>query len=169
MSVNSPGTDMNSRLFIVNAVLLVAILAMTACAGTGALISSPDVRLTSVELTDADFHRQKFLLGFHVSNPNSFPLPVKSVTYRLRLGDQHFVSGKTQGNFSVPSNGDSSFAISVEVDLLRTTTKLAGFLPGNVRQDLNYELSGSLAVDIPFAKPLEFSHSDRIDLLAAGL
>jgi LEA14-like dessication related protein len=147
---------------------LAAIAAMTACAGTGAIISSPDVRLTSVEMTSADFHRQKFLLGFHVSNPNPFPLPVKSVTYRVRLGDQQFASGKTQGNFTVPSNGNSSFAISVEVDLLKTTTSLAGFIPGNIRRDLNYELSGSLAVDIPFAMPLEYSHSDSIDMLAAG-
>lgn len=168
MSVAKPGIDMNRRLFAVKAILLAAILAVTACAGTGTLINSPEVRLTSVDMTEADFHRQKFLLGFHVSNPNPFPLPVKSLTYRLRIGEQHFVSGETQGNFTVPSNGDSSFAISVEVDLLRTTTKLAGFIPGNVRQELTYELSGSLAVDIPFAKPLEFSHSDRIDLLAAG-
>jgi LEA14-like dessication related protein len=158
---------MNSQLLAVKAVSLVAVLAMTACAGTGTLITSPEVRLTSVEMTSADFHRQKFVLGFHVSNPNAFPLPVKSVAYRVRLGDQPFVSGETQGGFTVPSNGDSSFAISVEVDLLRTTTKLAGFIPGNIQRDLTYELSGSLAVDIPFAKPLQFSHSDRIDMLAA--
>jgi hypothetical protein len=69
----------------------------------------------------------------------------------------------------VPSNGNTSFAISIEVDLLRTTTNLAGFIPGNVREDLNYELSGSFAVDIPFAKPLKFSHSDSIDLVAAEM
>ena len=169
MSVTGPGTVMNSRVFCVKVTSLIAIAALSACAGTGAIIASPEVRLTSVELTSADFHQQKFLLGFHVSNPNPFPLPIRSVTYRVQLGDQQFARGKTQGNFTVPSNGNTSFAISIEVDLLRTTTNLAGFIPGNVREDLNYELSGSFAVDIPFAKPLKFSHSDSIDLVAAEM
>ena len=147
----------------------IAIAALSACAGTGAIIDSPEVRLTSVELTKANFHQQEFLLGFHVSNPNPFPLPVRSVTYRVQLGDQRFASGKTQGNFTVPSNGNTSFVISIEVDLLRTTTNLAGFIPGKLREDLNYELSGSFAIDIPFAKPLRFSHSDSIDLVAAEM
>ena len=159
---------MNSRVIFAR-VSLIAIAALSACAGTGAIIDSPQVRLTSVELKSADLREQTFLLGFHISNPNQFPLQVRSVTYRLQLGNQQFASGKTQGNFTVPSNGNTSFAISIEVDLLRTTTKLAGFLPGSVRRDLNYELSGSLAVDIPFAKPLQFSHSDSIDLVAADM
>jgi LEA14-like dessication related protein len=160
---------MNSRTSSFAVTSFVAIVMLSACAGSGAIISSPDVRLTGIELTSADFSQQEFLLGFHVSNPNPFPLPVKSVSYRIRLGEQQFASGRTQGNFTVPSNGDSTFAISVEVDLLRTTTNLSGFLPGSTREELNYELSGSLAVDIPFAKPLHFSHSDSIDLLSAGL
>jgi LEA14-like dessication related protein len=160
---------MNSRTSSFAIASFVAIVMLSACAGSGAIISSPDVRLTGIELTSADFRQQEFLLGFHVSNPNPFPLPVKSVTYRIRLGEQQFANGRTQGNFTVPSNGDSTFAISVEVDLLRTTTNLSGFLPGSTREELNYELSGSLAVDIPFAKPLHFSHSDSIDLLSAGL
>lgn len=168
MSDIGPGAVMNSRILGLKAMSLLAIVTLAACAGTGAIISSPDVRLVSVEMTRAGFDRQEFLLGFHVSNPNPFPLPVESVAYRVRLGDQQFASGETQGKFTVPSNGDSSFAISVEVDLLKTTTRLSGFIPGNVSEDLTYELSGSLAVDIPFTKPLEFSHSDSIDLLAAG-
>jgi len=158
---------MNSRNLCFKATSLIAIVTLSACAGTGEIISSPDVRLVSVEMTSAGFHRQEFLLGFHVINPNPFPLPVESVAYRIRLGDQQFASGETRGKFTVPSNGESSFAISVELDLLKTTTSLSGFIPGNSHEDLTYELNGSFAVDIPFTKPLRFSHSDSIDLLAA--
>lgn len=154
---------MNTGIVAARIASLAIVVVMTACAGTGAIISAPEVRLTSIELTSADFDSQSFLLGFDVSNPNPFPLPVRSVSYSIRLGDQQFASGETQSNFTVPSNGDSTFVLGVEVDLLRTTTKLASFMPGNARQNLTYELRGSLSVDIPFAKPLEFSHSDRID------
>ena len=59
--------------------------------------------------------------------------------------------------------------VSVEVDLLKTTTRLAAFIPGSAERDLDYELSGSFAVDLPLAKPLRFSHRDRIEVLTAGL
>lgn len=158
---------MNKQILTARVLLLALTVATTGCAGAGAMISSPEVRLTSIELRDADFDQQTFMLGFDVSNPNPFPLPVKEMSYRVRLGDQQFASGKTQSNFTVPSNGGTAFMISVEVDLLRTTTKLASFMPGNLRQELNYELTGSFLVDIPFAKPLKFTHSDSIGTLAA--
>ena len=146
-----------------------ASLLISACATLEDVVSPPEISLRNVHVESLDIGGQTFLLAFNVSNPNPFPLPIRSVTYRVQLGDQQFARGKTQGNFTVPSNGNTSFAISIEVDLLRTTTNLAGFIPGNVREDLNYELSGSFAVDIPFAKPLKFSHSDSIDLVAAEM
>lgn len=162
------GVDMDTLRPGLKTLLLFAIAVVSACAGTDALISPPAVRLTSIELMDADFDRQSFILGFDVANPNSFPLPIKSVRYSVRLGDQQFASGQTQATITVPSNGSAAFRISVEVDLLKTTTRLASFIPGSVNRSLDYELSGSLAVDIPFAKPLEFSHRDSIELMAAG-
>lgn len=153
---------MNMETSVARIALLSVTAALTACAPTTAMISTPDVRLTSIELTSANLDRQTFLLGFDVGNPNPFPLPVRMVSYSVRLGDQQFASGRTQSNFTVPSNGRSEFVLSVEVDLLKTTTKLAAFMPGGGRENLSYELRGSFLVDIPFAKPLNFSHSDRI-------
>jgi LEA14-like dessication related protein len=160
---------MTMQIFASRIAVPAAFLTIVACAGTGIPITSPEVRLTSIEMTSADFDSQTFLLGFDVSNPNPFPLPVTSVSYRVLLGDQQFASGQTRGSFTVPSNGGSSFVVSVELDLLRTTTRLGSFFPGRERQDLSYELSGSLMVDIPFSKPLDFSHSDSIDMLAASM
>ena len=158
------GVNMNSQNFGLRTASFVAIVAMSGCAGMDAVISSPSVRLMSVEITDVDFHRQTFLLGFDVSNPNPFPLPIKSVRYRIRLGDQQFASGETRGNFTVPSDGNGQFMISVELDLLRTTSQLSSLIGTGMRRNMDYELSGSFAVDIPFAKPLAFSSSGRIEL-----
>ena len=155
---------MNSRSFALRTASLVAILAMSGCAGMDVVISSPSVRLTSVEVTDVDFHRQTFLLGFDVSNPNPFPLPIESVRYRIRLGEQRFASGETRGNFTVPSDGNGEFMISVELDLLRTTSQLSSLIGTGIHGNMDYELSGSFAVDIPFTKPLGFSSRARIEL-----
>ena len=159
---------MNLHTITVRATLLVAIAAMSACAGTGSIISSPEVRLTSIEITRADFDGQTFLLGFDVSNPNPFPLPIKSVRYRLRLSDQRFASGETQGNFTVPSDGNGQFAISVQLNLLKTASNISALIHTGMNRDFDYELSGSFVVDIPFAKPLEFKSGGIIEMQAAA-
>lgn len=145
-------------------ILLCTIFLLSACAGTGTVIESPKVDLIGVELTSADFRRQTFLLSFDVSNPNPFPLPVRSVSYRVTFDEQKFAGGETQGSFTVPARGDDSFAISVDLDLLSSATQLTSLLRGGFSENVSYELNGSLAVDIPFVSPIPFSSSGVINM-----
>jgi LEA14-like dessication related protein len=115
-----------------------------------------------VEMSQLSFSGQTFLLSFNVDNPNPFPLPIRSVRYHLQLADQTFASGETQGDFSVPASGIGEFDISVELDILKSAGQLTGLLRSGMRKPVAYELSGSLAVDIPYVKPLPFSSSGEI-------
>jgi LEA14-like dessication related protein len=144
--------------------LLFAAVYLSGCAGTGTMIHSPDVELTGVELTSANFHRQTFLLSFDVSNPNPFPLPVKAVDYQVKFDDKKFAGGKTQGEFTVPAGGNDSFAISVNLDILSSTSHLKSLISGEFRENISYELRGNFAVDIPFVKPIPFSSSGLINM-----
>ena len=143
---------------------LFAVFLLSACAGTGTVIDSPKVDLTGVQLTAADFRSQTFLLNFDVNNPNPFPLPVKAVTYRVTFNDQKFAGGETQGSFTVPARGADSFSISVDLDLLGSATQLTSMVRGGFRDNVSYELKGSLAVDIPFVSPIPFSSSGVINM-----
>jgi len=142
--------------------LTLACLALSACAGTESLVATPRVELTGVELESASFDRQRFLLSFDVSNPNAFPLPIRSVRYRIMFDDERFAGGETAASFTVPAQGDDSFAISVEIDILGSASHVTSLLSGGVPDHVNYRLDGSLAVDIPFTRPLPFSSSGAI-------
>ena len=146
--------------------LILASGLLASCAATGTLISAPDVRLTDVEVTSLDFSGQTFRLGFDVRNPNPFPLPVREIRYGVRLDGQQFAAGETAGNFVVPANGDGEFAISVELDLLKSAPQLLYTVHDGVRRAIPYALEGSLGVDIPFAKPLRFETNGEIRVLA---
>ena len=146
--------------------LMLASWLLASCAATSTLISVPDVRLTDVAVTSLDFSGQTFRLGFDVSNPNPFPLPVSQVRYGVRLDGQQFAAGETAGNFVVPANGDGEFAISVELDLLKSAPQLLYTVHDGVQRAIPYALEGSLGVDIPFAKPLEFETNGEIRVLA---
>lgn len=138
---------------------------LSACAGTGTLIDSPTVSLTSVRLADVSFSRQTFHLGFDVDNPNPFPLPIQAVEYRVMLDEEKFAGGETEGRFTIPARGHDDFTISVDLDVLNTAAQLSSLLLGGMREAVSYELQGNLTVDIPFSKPLPFSSTGVIQVL----
>ena len=121
------------------------------------------MNLTSVELASASLRRQTFNLGFDVDNPNPFPLPVKAVEYRVLFDDEKFAGGETAGSFTVPAQGQDVFMISVDLDLLGSATQFASLLRRGMPEQVNYELQGSLTVDIPFTKPIPFSSTGASD------
>lgn len=155
---------MNNRTKIRTFIIGFIATVLAACASTNTMISSPTVNLTSVELTAMSLKRQTFNLGFDVGNPNPFPLPVKAVEYRLLFDNERFAGGATAGSFTVPAGGHDAFTISVDLDFLNTATQVAALFRGGVPEQVNYELQGSLTVDIPFVRPIPFSSTGVIDV-----
>jgi LEA14-like dessication related protein len=144
--------------------LLLAPVLLASCAGAGVSIERPAVTLSGVEMSSLSFSGQTFLLSFDVNNPNPFPLPIRSVRYQLQLADQSFAGGETQGDFSIPASGDGVFDISVRLDILKSAGQLSSVLRSGMRKPVSYELNGSLAIDIPFLKPVPFSTSGVITI-----
>jgi LEA14-like dessication related protein len=138
---------------------------LSACATVPeSLIDSPKVDLRNVQVLGFGFRSQTFLLSFDVANPNSFPLPIRSVGYGVRLNGQRFASGETTSEFTVPANGDTSFAISVDLNLLQTSPQLLSIVRDGSRRDVGYELEGRFAVDIPFAPEVRYHDTGSIRL-----
>lgn len=128
------------------------------------LVKSPNVELRNVQVVGLGFSSQTFLLSFNVSNPNPFALPVRAVSYGIKLDGQRFAGGKTSSEFSVPANGETTFAISVDLNLLQTAPQLLSIVRHSVREDVTYELEGVLAVDLPFAPSVSYRNAGSIRL-----
>jgi LEA14-like dessication related protein len=140
---------------------------LSACAAVPeTLIHSPSVNLRNVQVVGLGFKSQTFLLSFDVANPNPFPLPIRSVGYGVRLDGRRFASGETISEFTVPANGDTSFAISVDLDLLQTGPQLLSVVRDGTRRDIGYELQGSFALDIPLTPQVSYHDRGSIRLNA---
>ena len=136
---------------------------LSACASIpDKLVSAPRVELRSVQVIGLGFKSQTFLMSFDVANPNPFPLPVRNVGYGVKLNGQHFASGETASEFTVPAGGDTQFAISVDLNLLQTAPQLLSIVRAGVHQDIRYELEGRLAIDIPLIPSLQYRNSGTI-------
>ena len=133
------------------------------------IVSSPRVKLTDVQVMGLGFSSQTFLLSFGVSNPNPFPLPVSDVSYGVWLDGQRFASGRTPSEFSVPAQGDATFAISVELDLLQTAPRLLSIVRDGQSKTISYELEGELDIDIPLTPPVAYRNTGNIHIGSGGL
>jgi LEA14-like dessication related protein len=145
--------------------ILLLALVLSACASLpDDLVKSPSVKLSKVEIVGLGFNGQTFLLSFDVENPNPFPLPVRSIDYGLKLDGQRFASGETASDFTIPASGDTSFAISVDLNLLQSAPQLLSIVREGARRELAYELDGHLGVDIPLTPPIKYHNSGTIGL-----
>ena len=149
---------------------LTALVCLVAgCASTGVMVERPSVSLSNVEVTEIDLDSQTFVLDFDVSNPNPFPLPVRSIAYGVELEGLRLASGETQGAFTVPAGGQENFVITVDVNLMRTAPQLLFIVRDGIYRDIPYALEGSFAIDIPFTNPVSFRNEGSIRLNAGEL
>ncbi|MEM7430601.1 MAG: LEA type 2 family protein [Pseudomonadota bacterium] len=137
-------------------VIGVSSVLLQSCASLEGLIQTPSVSLNSIKVTDLDFSGQTFSLGFDVSNPNPFSLPITSINYSVSLDGEHFAGGKTDADLTVPAQGDTEFAISVELDLIRTAPKLLYLIRESRDRGISYRVKGDLGVDVPVVDSVPF-------------
>ncbi len=143
----------------------IALLAgcLSACASIpDNLVDAPSVKLSNVRVVGLGFRTQTFLLSFEVANPNPFPLPVRNIGYGVKLDGQRFASGETASDFTIPADGDASFAISVDLNLLQTAPQLLSIVRDGTRREIAYELEGRFGVDIPLAPTIKYRNSGKI-------
>jgi LEA14-like dessication related protein len=153
---------MHTRNSFGNVLVLATAVFFCACAATETLVTAPTINLVSVEIGKFDFQKQTFLLEFDVENSNSFPLPIKKIRYTVRLEDRKFARGEARCDLIIPAHGEGDFVISVDLDLLNAGTELASIVRSGVRENIVYELDGSLTVDIPLTRPIGFSSTGTV-------
>ena len=159
---------MNARVAWMSGATIAASLWLGGCATLDDLVSPPSVSLRNVHLESLAIDEQTFLLSFDVTNPNPFPLPVSSIAYVVELDGMRFASGETDSAFTIAAGSDGEFAISVNLNLLRTAPDLLFIVRDGVRRDIPYTLEGSLGFDIPYARPTPFRSEGLIRLQAAA-
>ena len=150
---------------IARTLLCTLLLLLAGCATLPeTLVQSPKVELRDVKVVGMGFKNQTFLLSFAAKNPNAFPLPVRGVSYGLKLDGQRFASGETMSNFTVPADGEADFAISVDLNLLQTAPQLLSIVRDGAGRDIAYQLDGQFAVDIPLVPAINYNNSGNIKI-----
>jgi LEA14-like dessication related protein len=77
----------------------------------------PQLHLVKVEVIRAKLLEQKFLLHFRVDNPNDSDLTVRSLEYRIHLGDMLLTEGENEHWFTVGPKRSAYFKVPIRTNL----------------------------------------------------
>ena len=137
--------------------LCLLMLCTAACAPK---FERPVLTVSSVELQSGNLFQQSFLVKFQVQNPNDRDLPVQGLHAELDVGGQRIASGASNRAFVVPPMGQSEFDMTITANMAAALLQFA-----NQRADtIDYELSGSANLDLPFLREVPFHQAGSFSL-----
>jgi LEA14-like dessication related protein len=138
-------------------------LALAACSLVRPHFEQPTVRVAAIELRSGNLLQQNFAVRLNVQNPNNRPLPVRELSFSLKVEGVDFASGISDQAFLVPAFGDTDFAMNISANLAFAILKLADKRQQNA-DVLAYELTGTARVDLPFMSQIEFHQNGSLPL-----
>jgi LEA14-like dessication related protein len=153
---------MRLRQHLATALWLCAFLQLAGCSTwlTGGY-QDPDLRLSKVEVVKARLLEQQILLHFRIDNPNDASLAIRSLTYRVWIGDMLLAEGHSEQWFTLGALHRASFQVPVRTNLwqhLRGLAKLAK----RPEHAVPYRLEAELNTGLLFGHSLHFIRSGEI-------
>jgi LEA14-like dessication related protein len=135
---------------------------LSGCATLAQSVEAPKLSLSNVQMLQSTLLEQRYRLTLRVQNPNGIPLPIKGMDYAVKFAGVDFASGVTPNAFRIPANGEHTVDIDVTTNLLRSAQQLMRYLKDDP-DSLEYQLSGSVQVDIPFVGAVPFSKTGVVN------
>jgi LEA14-like dessication related protein len=136
--------------------VLAAGIVLAACAPH---LEKPTLTVARIEYQGGNILQQNFLISFDLHNPNARELPVSGLEAHLSVDGDVIASGAISRAFIVPALGDGQFDMTVKADMATGLIKLL-----NHSDALNYELAGTVSIDLPFFRSLPFHQNGVLPL-----
>jgi LEA14-like dessication related protein len=143
---------------------LLAVLAwVTGCSLLAPKYQRPEVTVAGIELKGGNLLQQNFLVKFDVHNPNTRDLPVTSLRAELNVAGERVASGMTNNAFVVPAQSTTQFDMTITANLGLALLKLSQ-RPEGASSAIEYEMTGSASIDLPFLRDLPFRQTGSFSL-----
>lgn len=147
---------------------LIPLMLLSACASLTKPWQAPEVALAGLRVKEVTLARQTLVLSLAVRNPNDRTLPIKGLTYRLKLEGNEVAQGASALDRQIPAFGEAQADVEVTGSLLGLIQQL----PALALKDrpLDWTLSGTATILDGFLT-LPYRYSGQLDpqeLLARG-
>lgn len=129
---------------------------LSGCAGMAPRLESPNVSLVNVQLLDATLFEQRYALTVRVQNPNSLPLSVSGLRYRLDVEGLKLAHSVSQSGLDLPAYGEQLLTVEL-VSGLPQILQLADKLRREGGDALRFAFTGDLGLTrYNFKMPFEY-------------
>jgi LEA14-like dessication related protein len=137
--------------------------ALCACSLLAPKYNRPNVSVISIQLRGGNLLQQNFAVKLNIQNPNDRALPVSGVRTELSVSGELIATGVSDHEIVVPANGESEFDMTISANMALALLKLANKLDQHA-DSIDYDLTGSASIDLPFLRNLPFHQSGSLSL-----
>lgn len=102
---------------------------------------SPTVKLAGIRPTKISLTSQTLELTLNIQNPNSFDLPMESLTFSARFAGESFAQGNTINKVTIPANGEALLKVKVKTGLGQLAEQFRTMIATD-ELDLHYDIKG---------------------------
>jgi len=141
------------------------LLLLSACAGLSSRFQKPEISLVDIRSLSSGNLEQRFSLTFRLLNPNDVLLPIRGMSFDLRLQDVKFASGATPENIDIPAFSEQQVSVEVSTNLFRAGQLLFKLIQ-NPPDQIDYGLEAKIRTSIPLLGTVYVSRSDVVSFNA---
>lgn len=144
------------RLFKLLGTLLLLAGALS-CSVLQKAIQQPTVRVEEVSYHPISLREGRLDSRLQVSNPNHFALPLRTLSYRLKLNGRVFADSKLSFDKDIPAQGTLELHVPIHFQYSGLLQGISSLL---TQQDIHFQIEGKLdlgLLEIPFSKSGEFA------------
>lgn len=142
----------------------ICVVSVTACSSLPRQLVPPRVELVEIRLLQAGFDGQRFAVRVQVDNPNSVPIPVRTLEFDVRLAGEGLLDGRSVAPFTLPAGGSQVVDVEIFSNLVSSATRLLALVQGP-QNALEYEMQGELTLDASLRDPLGFYYRGQVPLV----
>lgn len=152
---------------IVALILVSALLGGTqlGCASTQRL-AAPRIIVQNILPLPGSGGPQRFRVSLLIDNPNTEPMPITDLEFKLRLADQGILDGHSTLPLTIGALAQETLMLDLSSEILSSLSRLMSFVQGPANT-LPYELYGTVTLDRAF-NPMSFSVQGQVPLVMTG-
>ena len=136
---------------------------LAACAAFAPKFEKPSLSVVNISLVGGNLLQQNFRVTLRIHNPNDRTLPIKGLTADLRVSGEQIASGSMDHPITVAALGDTDVDMTIKANMALALMKLKQ-QADNRADGIAYELTGEVALDLPFFRTMPFHQTGMLAL-----
>ena len=127
---------------------------------------APSIVVQNVEPLKSSLGEQRFRVNLLIDNPNTEPLSIRNIEFKLRLADEGIIDGFLPAPILVEALHQQTLALELGSEIISSLSRLMSFVEGPENL-LPYEIYGTVTLDRTVRDPFRFTVRGETPLVLA--